>query len=515
MADISAFNYLPGTCYTCQKCLQCFELSQKNPCSCQKNKLIRVKKPQHGQQTYQRAFTPNQFLPKLNQFLFDIDAKFGYNSNFNEYFSYSSCSACNSKLQRLKESDKKVQSEAAKKANNNHKKTRSNNNELVGSDVRNRNIKKRNDNNYKKRNEDVIEIDKSDEDEDNKYDDEINGDNDNNEESGNKNEGDYDDDVINEIKIQIVVKNEDTKSPIAKTLFIQPVNYKNVMNKINSVVQKILGKNIKSSDFIISYKAINARGPSNTLKDQLDFQEFISEYQRVISSGKKMSVIVAIKDNMTKKKNKKHKKNSGSENSSSSEEITLQSKKKRKSRSMRVEDLSEEEKTRSECEVHTTPCFVQDGRHLKLNPARLQLWAREIINKGTTYEVPPTYPTFDMNSGVTVNKNISTTQANQALTTPTPIVINLPNQFYQNSTNSNSHLASSPGASNLPSIGEFLSNLDQKYNYNNVYTKFEDAFLDEAITVNVIKDLSDEQLQKLGIVKIGWQKNIKQAAQKY
>jgi hypothetical protein len=27
--------------------------------------------------------------------------------------------------------------------------------------------------------------------------------------------------------------------------------------------------------------------------------------------------------------------------------------------------------------------------------------------------------------------------------------------------------------------------------------------------------LSDEQLQKLGIVKIGWQKNIKQAAQKY
>ncbi|RGB21433.1 hypothetical protein C1646_778041 [Rhizophagus diaphanus] len=37
----------------------------------------------------------------------------------------------------------------------------------------------------------------------------------------------------------------------------------------------------------------------------------------------------------------------------------------------------------------------------------------------------------------------------------------------------------------------------------------------EEITVNVIKDLSDEQMQKLGIVKIGWQKNIRQAAQKY
>ena len=66
----------------------------------------------------------------------------------------------------------------------------------------------------------------------------------------------------------------------------------------------------------------------------------------------------------------------------------------------------------------------------------------------------------------------------------------------------------------LPSIGEFLNNLDQKYN-SSVYTSFEEAFLNEEITVNAIKDLSDDQLQKLGVVKIGWQKNIKQAAQRF
>ena len=33
--------------------------------------------------------------------------------------------------------------------------------------------------------------------------------------------------------------------------------------------------------------------------------------------------------------------------------------------------------------------------------------------------------------------------------------------------------------------------------------------------VNVVKDLSDDQLQKLGVLKIGWQKNIKQTAQRF
>ena len=62
------------------------------------------------------------------------------------------------------------------------------------------------------------------------------------------------------------------------------------------------------------------------------------------------------------------------------------------------------------------------------------------------------------------------------------------------------------------SIGEFLNKLDQKFNFN-IYTSFEEAFLDKEITINAIKDLSDKQLQKLGVVKIEWQKNIMQAAQ--
>jgi len=136
------------------------------------------------------------------------------------------------------------------------------------------------------------------------------------------------------------------------------------------------------------------------------------------------------------------------------------------------------------------------------------------MNKGTTYDVPPSYPVFDMKSSVFTNNNKLTTQVqvNQTPTTPT-FIIQLPSQLDQN--HANSHLELSPNSRTLPSIGEFLNHLDQKYNCNNVYSKFENAFLEEEITVNAIKDLTDDQLQKLGVVKIGWQKNIKQAAQKY
>ncbi|CAI2201182.1 4406_t:CDS:1, partial [Funneliformis geosporum] len=48
----------------------------------------------------------------------------------------------------------------------------------------------------------------------------------------------------------------------------------------------------------------------------------------------------------------------------------------------------------------------------------------------------------------------------------------------------------------IPSIEEFLNSLNQKHN-SKVYASFKKPFLDEEITVNVIKDLSDEQLYKL------------------
>jgi hypothetical protein len=145
------------------------------------------------------------------------------------------------------------------------------------------------------------------------------------------------------------------------------------------------------------------------------------------------------------------------------------------------------------------------------------------MSQNTTDEIPPTFPTFSMTLGVLVNKNNETqksttvTASNTSVNPINPIVIQMPFQYpYSNTTSTHPVSSLSPSTNlELPSISEFLLSLDQKFNCNNVYSKFENAFLDEEITVNGIKDLSDEQMVKLGIVKIGWQKNIKQAAQKY
>ncbi|RIA90383.1 hypothetical protein C1645_823444 [Glomus cerebriforme] len=199
-------------------------------------------------------------------------------------------------------------------------------------------------------------------------DDEDDSDNDNDVDNGDddgNDDGDCDeDDDIDEVKIQLVIMNNNIKTPIAKILTIQPASYKNVIKKINLATRKILGREIKSMDnYTISYKAVNARGPSNTLEDKLDFQEFISKYQKITSSGKRMLVTATVRSNVIEEKNRKNKKNSDDKSRSSSKEE--QAKKKKKSRPTREDDLSKEEKAQSE--------IIADLVEI------LQLWARDIV----------------------------------------------------------------------------------------------------------------------------------------
>lgn len=235
-------KYLPGICYTCQKCLSCFN---SNFCKCNKNiKLKRKNKPGSGQQIYHRVFTPGEDLQTANQFLFAANTKFKYNSNFDKNVSFTFCSACNSKFQRLKGKDKLAKRKGKTKS--------------------------------AKMSDDFIDIEAPS----------------SPDEFSDVEEEEYN---LKEIKLQIIIEKKGKKT--SKTITIQPVEYINVIEKINAVIQKAFqNKNIKPADYSISYKAVNARGPSNELEDKQDFDEFIEDYKRVIAAEKKMSVIVVIED---------------------------------------------------------------------------------------------------------------------------------------------------------------------------------------------------------------------------
>src|ERR1043166_6548750 len=202
-------KYLPGICYSCQKCLYCFQYSQNDTCKCKKNKQpSRTKRPKRGQQIYQRVFTPNQFFSKANEFLFDASNKFGYNSNFEKSFSYTLCNTCNSKSQRLRRNDKKTQKSKEKLEND----------KAEMSDVLS------NEEEIHDNEDDIAEEKDSDV-----------GDNDKEEYDGidSVEDEDSDDNDLEEIKIQIIVKSKNIKEPTAKILTINPVDYDNVMKKIN------------------------------------------------------------------------------------------------------------------------------------------------------------------------------------------------------------------------------------------------------------------------------------------
>ena len=277
-------------------------------CKCKKNKQpARVSNPKRRQQIYQRIFTLNQLIPTANEFLFTANTKFSYNSNFNDSFSYTFYTACNSKFQRLGDKDKgkkptrKTKMVVLDVENDTFSEDKDNSSAIKDNNVKgNNNIES--DNSVKGNNnmEGDVGIEKNSE--------EYNSQEDNSEEEDS--EKDSEEDNVDEVKVQIIIKNKDKKMPTAKTLTIQPANYKNVMEKINSIVQKVLGKKIKSTNYTTSYKAMNAHGPSNELEDELDFQEFLDEYKKVISVGKKMSMIIDMKNNITenKKSSKKHKK---------------------------------------------------------------------------------------------------------------------------------------------------------------------------------------------------------------
>ncbi|CAG8716394.1 15226_t:CDS:2, partial [Cetraspora pellucida] len=148
------------------------------------------------------------------------------------------------------------------------------------------------------------------------------------------------------------------------------------------------------------------------------------------------------------------------------------------------------------CLQHITPCYVEDERHLPLNPARLTLWARDIIT--------PHYQTMPHQ---TVQPNM--------LPLPTmpsgfnPYIYPYNSFYYQIPQPQISQpQISQPQILQLQtttryniSLNKFFFELDQIYDGKGAYIALEKSFEEQGITVNGIKELTDDQLIELGVTK--------------
>ena len=179
------------------------------------------------------VFNPNsEELKAANQLLFFANEKYQYNSNFNEAFSVTLCSACHSRFQRKKTSDKltktkdrftakKKDSPIVKKEFNNNKSTKTSTVSATKMSDSYIDIESE---------QDAFEISETE---------------------------DY---GIDEVKLQMVIERDGKKTSTSKTISIKLVEYINVVEGINGAVRKALNnKKLKPGDYNISYKAINAR----------------------------------------------------------------------------------------------------------------------------------------------------------------------------------------------------------------------------------------------------------------
>lgn len=88
------------------------------------------------------------------------------------------------------------------------------------------------------------------------------------------------------------------------------------------------------------------------------------------------------------------------------------------------------------------------------------------------------------------------------------------NQFYSNSLMSQSNNLQNRKLS-IPSLDNFFKQVDSEYGNTGEYLSFKEAFENENITTDMISELTDNEFEKLGVIKIGWRKILRKVAKLY
>jgi hypothetical protein len=317
-------TYSIGTCFLCQKCLKCGELSSSRKCKCDLD--IKAKSTK-SRKSYSRVYDPKTKSRIYNDLqlskLEKANETYLYEMDFSQKFKYCLCPLCHNLMARLKKNQntKEILSETSKPNNKSRKKPSSgsststklqklakslreinnfsgdNGNEIVEigeveviDEVEfERNLV--NDDDEQDKNVEMVEdiVQDKDLDVDTEQDEDLDE-----EDNSDIEESENEDGVLKEITFKLVLKKEG-KNGAAKWETIYNTNFNNFIKDLYILIQDQADELILRDDCTISYRCEKGVGIGTYLSNEKDWKMFLKEYQNLISQGKEMMIIASLK----------------------------------------------------------------------------------------------------------------------------------------------------------------------------------------------------------------------------
>ncbi|GES74613.1 hypothetical protein GLOIN_2v1844088 [Rhizophagus clarus] len=330
-----------------------------------------------------------------------------------------------------------------------------------------------------------------------------------------------------EVNYKLSIKKADGTSLPAK-------NYSVIISELdefllsiqNNITALLKDEKIDANDYNVSFKSEKTQGAGTLLVDVRDFENFKSEYTKLVAAKKVMLISI------TMNKKEKQVDETTSDDDIDHDEDSIPNI-YNKNKVPKISDISlldqrigknvTELRRETWCSMHNRHCLKDREPHVEISNMMFSTWATEMLNGLASVKDPPTHPLF----AYTKNRSQHTLPqvSNDLQNSISPFFSNLfqalvAPQLLQQQISQQSPLQSPLQTTlvthqSLPSMIEFLQQLDEAEETGDYYVKFLEGFEKQRVRVKHLYKLNDTQFEACGVTTIGDIETIRDAAKKY
>ncbi|CAB4472575.1 unnamed protein product [Rhizophagus irregularis] len=317
-----------------------------------------------------------------------------------------------------------------------------------------------------------------------------------------------------EVNYKLSIKKADGTSLSAK-------NYSVIISELdefllsiqNNITALLKDEKIDANDYNVSFKSEKTQGAGTLLVDVRDFENFKSEYNKLVATKKVMLISITMNKKEKQVDVKRKKKETNSDDDVDHDEDSIPNI-YNKNKVPKISDISllDQRIAKNVTELRRETCNMM-----------FSTWATEMLNGLASDKDPPTHPLF----AYTKNRSQPTLPqlSNDLQNSISPFFSNLFQalvvpQLLQQQISQQSPLQSTLQTTlvthqTLPSMIEFLQQLDEAEETGDYYVKFLEGFEKQRVRVKHLYKLNDTQFEACGVTTIGDIETIRDAAKKY